>query len=84
MLFRSQNDQTIIGKFTETDIILDRKSMDAIRKQVKKEYSPCDSCEFNIYCSNSCYIDKLIDYPSCTEYMDKLLEYIFRNIDLLR
>ena len=79
-----QNDQTIIGKFTETDIILDRKSMDAIRKQVKKEYSPCDSCEFNIYCSNSCYIDKLIDYPSCTEYMDKLLEYIFRNIDLLR
>lgn len=79
-----QNDQTIIGKFTETDIILNRKSMDAIRKQVKKEYSPCDSCEFNIYCSNSCYIDKLIDYPSCTEYMDKLLEYIFRNIDLLR
>lgn len=79
-----QNDQTIIGKFTETDIILNRKSMDAIRKQVKKEYSPCDSCEFNIYCSNSCYIDKLIDYPSCTEYMDKLLEYTFRNIDLLR
>ena len=38
----------------------------------------------SIYCSNSCYIDKLIDYPSCTEYMDKLLEYIFRNIDLLR
>ena len=31
------------------NIILDRKSMDAIRKQVKKEYSPCDSCEFKHY-----------------------------------
>ena len=70
-----------IGYFTNNLLYMNEDLLDEMQRYSKKENRICSMCIYRFYCSYGCYIEKDIHYPECKKDVNRLLKFIFKNLE---